>query len=1543
MAAFRLPSRDYGPGPGPVCPYCSRIHHPFCSPLPPSLNPSVSHRLYNPAPSNLGSHSSLPPHHSSNITPTPALFPGRSIGGHGGAGLEAFEADPLLNTSFRPQYAPPFPRSAESYFPAIPSSHHPRFPSPIRSQNHELLYPASWHPPMGQTLEDSSHVRHQPEHVDRNPESSSLIKFQGNDPTVLSGEAKRAGGEWLVEEDRFRVHSASLIGRVSVTPQRFLDQQPRFLDEFDRYPGAGLPRGHGQHLFENAERGSLSGVRAGAELSSGFAHDSSQDFLAERFGKYRGFGREGTVGFGDGEVPQNRSSMVQGEMARDAKRFYEESLQDHGKDTSKFKTELGSAESLQAVQDTGERWIDRRDPTRKYFSETGEHGLLQNRTSLDKYEKEGGFQRAQQLWNHSLITARRPDAPVEELMRYSHVFGAGPRHDPSDLGDPYNSSNKIAGREVEFQDSSLVHLNSHQTRIPLYVTKTSSTLEQHDVTREPVRHLPPKSVWGEQYDRNDPGMQVQERDELKKAPASREEELLIEHGLLEDSPEDISYHPTRPEPNLSFWSERERTLHEERHPIDRGADLKRGGPLEVLQVGTRMAEFQKYDSVPRSLSNTDRLQREVRLSEHSHFSDERIRSEQQSAENFLSSSTEEYNLLHVEKVLPPDSRDYTSSTHFPLGDSNPFRHHHNVNVSPAAGLDVNPFLEQVPLYLEDSRQYQLTSSQPSNQFRVGSLQLNRFQEGSGIHDVNWKEKFHPEPSKQVDEVHTNASEQQMHRPQQGNQQIQAHNQPYSEHANYISRQVPLEQQKRLQQPTSFQTHPQRHVKQETQLQKHRPIHQPKLSEPSHLHRKESVSHLPYYSRQSDIQGSGLPGQSASQEKPDLPSHVQHQYNLEDDYLHRDLGKQHNFASNQILNQRQDIQVQSLLYEHHQISASELILSNQQEQAHDLQQTKHFQYQQKLTQDSLQRLQTGQQTHVHMQQQEPQPHIETQGRGLLQSSNHQHQDVAQQISHNPKVLARQGSPGLSSFLQQQQQQQAQPPSSMQRVHTSLEGQYSVVPQGGSLHDSFLSGSPDGHKPFSAAHIQPPFPPLKAQQPPFCTPLQSVHIYPPLPPKVANAVVPPPPPSPPPAPPSPPPLPSSPPKLNVGISHPGNGASGMASSLLSASHLSDDIQDTSMVLQYQHSQENLMQFSQPATIQGSPFQMMTHGQGSQLLHRMPFGHFGSHPQNLPPKIIQQQETSRIVDAVNIFRKPGRAMRPERFVIILRGLPGSGKSYLAKALRDVEVMNGGNAPRIHSMDDYFMAEVEEDQADGDGSTSASTYRGKKRLAKKVMKYCYEPEMEEIYRASMLRAFKKTLEEGMFSFIIVDDRNILVADFAQFWAIAKRTGYEVYVLEATYKDPGGCAARNVHDFTLEQVQKMAECWEPTPQLYLQLDVSSLFRGDDLNAQEITEVEMDADDLERDIDERDDEFMPSDPGKESPLTNGTNLLISSDKWNDSDLKQEKLLRKRKRMSTQLDTSSNSTGSNEDASNALSGLMKAYGKKDKFVRWGDLQVVREMI
>ncbi|KAK3023999.1 hypothetical protein RJ639_045019 [Escallonia herrerae] len=310
-------------------------------------------------------------------------------------------------------------------------------------------------------------------------------------------------------------------------------------------------------------------------------------------------------------------------------------------------------------------------------------------------------------------------------------------------------------------------------------------------------------------------------------------------------------------------------------------------------------------------------------------------------------------------------------------------------------------------------------------------------------------------------------------------------------------------------------------------------------------------------------------------------------------------------------------------------------------------------------------------------------------------------------------------------------------------------------------------------------------------------------------------------------------------------------------------------------------------------------------------------------------------KVVDAFHLFKPPHRATRPDHMVIILRGLPGSGKSYLAKMLRDLEVENGGDAPRIHSMDDYFMTEVEKEVEESEVPKSSGSARVKKRTMK-VMEYCYEPEMEEAYRSSMFKAFKKTIDDGVFSFIIVDDRNLRVADFAQFWAIAKRSGYEVYLLEATYKDPAGCAARNVHGFTQDDIQKMAAQWEDAPSLYVKLDPKALLHGDDLEDNGILEVDMDTDDL-CGREEREPENVNGPPADD----------LSSDGpseddrvWHGKDggghpVEEVKELG-RSKWSTDLDEDDTErTEGTKGNSSALSGLIQAYSKEGKSVRWGD--------
>ncbi|XP_062293464.1 YLP motif-containing protein 1 [Scomber scombrus] len=222
----------------------------------------------------------------------------------------------------------------------------------------------------------------------------------------------------------------------------------------------------------------------------------------------------------------------------------------------------------------------------------------------------------------------------------------------------------------------------------------------------------------------------------------------------------------------------------------------------------------------------------------------------------------------------------------------------------------------------------------------------------------------------------------------------------------------------------------------------------------------------------------------------------------------------------------------------------------------------------------------------------------------------------------------------------------------------------------------------------------------------------------------------------------------------------------------------------------------------------------------------------PPQPPPRVEKKPEIKNIDD---ILKPPGRLTRPERIVIIMRGLPGSGKSHVAKLIRDKEVDCGGAPPRVLVLDDYYMTEVEKVEKDPDTG---------KRVKTKVLEYEYEPEMEDTYRSSMLKTFKKTLDDGFFPFIILDTINDRVKHFDQFWSAAKTKGFEVYLAEIT-ADTQTCAKRNVHGRTLKDILKMYNNWEPSPRHMVRLDVRSL-----LQDAAIEEVEME-------------DFNPDDEPKE--------------------------------------------------------------------------------
>ena len=65
--------------------------------------------------------------------------------------------------------------------------------------------------------------------------------------------------------------------------------------------------------------------------------------------------------------------------------------------------------------------------------------------------------------------------------------------------------------------------------------------------------------------------------------------------------------------------------------------------------------------------------------------------------------------------------------------------------------------------------------------------------------------------------------------------------------------------------------------------------------------------------------------------------------------------------------------------------------------------------------------------------------------------------------------------------------------------------------------------------------------------------------------------------------------------------------------------------------------------------------------------------------------------VVVVDDLIHLPGRYMRPPKVVIIFRGLPGSGKSFVAKNIKSQEASYGSETPRILALDDYFECDGE------------------------------------------------------------------------------------------------------------------------------------------------------------------------------------------------------------------------------------------------------------
>jgi len=127
----------------------------------------------------------------------------------------------------------------------------------------------------------------------------------------------------------------------------------------------------------------------------------------------------------------------------------------------------------------------------------------------------------------------------------------------------------------------------------------------------------------------------------------------------------------------------------------------------------------------------------------------------------------------------------------------------------------------------------------------------------------------------------------------------------------------------------------------------------------------------------------------------------------------------------------------------------------------------------------------------------------------------------------------------------------------------------------------------------------------------------------------------------------------------------------------------------------------------------------------------------------------------------------------VVVLRGVPGSGKSTYIKT----------NYPlaSVCSADDFFL--------DKNG------------------KYVWDPKKIDSAHSTCLRKFLHNLQSGLET-VVVDNTNVRLWEIAPYVALAKAYGYEAKIIRINI--PAKTAAnRNVHGVPLATVNKMIKGFE--------------------------------------------------------------------------------------------------------------------------------------
>ncbi len=194
-----------------------------------------------------------------------------------------------------------------------------------------------------------------------------------------------------------------------------------------------------------------------------------------------------------------------------------------------------------------------------------------------------------------------------------------------------------------------------------------------------------------------------------------------------------------------------------------------------------------------------------------------------------------------------------------------------------------------------------------------------------------------------------------------------------------------------------------------------------------------------------------------------------------------------------------------------------------------------------------------------------------------------------------------------------------------------------------------------------------------------------------------------------------------------------------------------------------------------------------------------------------------SNKIVPINDILQFPKRTKRPSKLVIFLRGLPGSGKSYLTNLIKLEEEKHTSEKPKIFSIDNYFINEQEE-------------IISKTKKVQTTMKYEYDPSLDDTYQRSLVKSFKKTIDDGLFGFLIVDMINEKMSKINDMNFYASTRGFSTFIVDFFGRiSVQEAATRNIHNRTLSDIVKISNDWESLPNHYTIIDASLFCNQDEI------------------------------------------------------------------------------------------------------------------